>query len=172
MVTASVRCCGAPAPPEAITGMVTGVGDETGEGQFIAVQGAVGVDGIDAQFARAQFLATPRPGQGVQPGGLAAAVDDDFIARRLGGGGGHPAHVHTHHHGLRTEGRRAVGDEFRTFDRRRVERHLFRPASSTARMSSTLAMPPPTENGMKMAEATRSTTSRKIPRASCEAVMS
>ena len=46
------------------------------------------------------------------------------------------------------------------------------PASSTARMSCTVEMPPPTEKGMKTSEATFSTTSRKIPRASAEAVMS
>ena len=45
-------------------------------------------------------------------------------------------------------------------------------ASSTARMSCTVEMPPPTEKGMKIFEATFSTTSRKIPRASAEAVMS
>ena len=46
------------------------------------------------------------------------------------------------------------------------------PARSTARMSATLAMPPPTEKGMKICAATRSTTSRKMPLASAEAVMS
>ena len=46
------------------------------------------------------------------------------------------------------------------------------PARSTARMSATVAMPPPTLKGIKICSATRSTTSRKMPRASAEAVMS
>lgn len=46
------------------------------------------------------------------------------------------------------------------------------PALSTARMSATDEMPPPTLKGMKICEATRSTTSRKMPRSSAEAVMS
>ena len=45
-------------------------------------------------------------------------------------------------------------------------------ATSTARMSATVLIPPPTENGMAMLSATRSTTSRKMPRPSAEAVMS
>ena len=39
-------------------------------------------------------------------------------------------------------------------------------------MSATEEMPPPTEKGMKIVEATRSTTSMKMPRFSAEAVMS
>ena len=46
------------------------------------------------------------------------------------------------------------------------------PASSTARMSSTLRIPPPTENGIKMVSATRRTTSIMMLRRSWEAVMS
>ena len=34
-----------------------GVADQTGERQLIAVLGSVGVDGVDAQFARAQRFA-------------------------------------------------------------------------------------------------------------------
>ena len=36
---------------------VHGIGDGAGEREFIAVAGPVGVDGIDAEFARPQFLA-------------------------------------------------------------------------------------------------------------------
>ena len=50
--------------------------------------------------------------------------------------------------------------------------HFSAPAHSTARMSATELMPPPTEKGMKIWLATRSTTSRKMPRPSLEAVMS
>ncbi len=39
-------------------------------------------------------------------------------------------------------------------------------------MSATDEMPPPTLKGMKMTEATFSTTSRKMPRRSADAVMS
>ena len=46
------------------------------------------------------------------------------------------------------------------------------PASSTARMSSSDPMPPPTENGMKIRSATRRTTSIMMPRRSAVAVMS
>ena len=46
------------------------------------------------------------------------------------------------------------------------------PASSTRRMSSFEPSPPPTEKGMKMTSATRSTTPIMIPRRSAEAVMS
>ena len=46
------------------------------------------------------------------------------------------------------------------------------PASSTARMSATDPMPPPTANGMKICSATRRTTSSMMPRRSADAVMS
>ena len=46
------------------------------------------------------------------------------------------------------------------------------PARSTARMSSKVRMPPPTEKGMKISAATRRTTSIMIFRRSLEAVMS
>jgi len=46
------------------------------------------------------------------------------------------------------------------------------PARMTARISSTLRMPPPTEKGMKIVSATRRTTSSMMLRASDEAVMS
>ena len=46
------------------------------------------------------------------------------------------------------------------------------PASSTARMSSSVRKPPPTLNGMKISRATARTTSIMIPRRSLEAVMS
>ncbi|KAF5046327.1 hypothetical protein DSECCO2_471920 [anaerobic digester metagenome] len=46
------------------------------------------------------------------------------------------------------------------------------PARSTSRMSATVEMPPPTEKGMKIWEATASTTLSMMPRPSWEAVMS
>ncbi len=49
---------------------------------------------------------------------------------------------------------------------------LSAPASSAARMSSTLAIPPPTVSGMKTRAATRSTTSSIVRRPSWEAEMS
>ena len=49
---------------------------------------------------------------------------------------------------------------------------LSAPARSRARMSSSERTPPPTVSGMKQRSAVARTTSRMIPRSSCDAVMS
>ena len=101
--------------------------DGNEQAQFVAVPGAVRVNGVDAKFARAQLLAAPGPGHGVQAHAFAPAVDDDFVARRDLRAYGHGQHVHAHHHSLGTKSRRALLDKLRIFDRRRVDRNLFGP---------------------------------------------
>lgn len=43
-----------------------GVHNGAGQLELVTVLGAVGIDGIDAELARAQILTAPGPGQGVQ----------------------------------------------------------------------------------------------------------
>lgn len=52
-------------------GNAHGVADLAGERQLIAVLGPVGVDGVDAQLARAERLAALRPLDGVDSHSLA-----------------------------------------------------------------------------------------------------
>ena len=74
-----------------------GIAYHTGEREFVAVTGAVGVDGVDAQLARTQFLALPGPGDGVHAHVLAAAVYDYLVAGGADLAHGHLLHVHAHH---------------------------------------------------------------------------
>ena len=61
-----------------------GLGNHPGQGQLIAVLGAVGVDGVEANLPGAQPLRFLGPPEGVEAHGGAAAVDDDLVARRDG----------------------------------------------------------------------------------------
>ena len=58
---ASARCRAQPAPPDAITGTVTAVGDRAGQLEVVAVARAVGVDRGEQHLARAAARPPPRP---------------------------------------------------------------------------------------------------------------
>ena len=104
-----------------------GVHDGPGQGQFVAVTGAVGVDGVDAELARAQFLALARPFDGVDAHATAAALDDDLVAGGDALAHGHAQHVHAHHDGLRAESRRTVGHQIGIAHGRGVDGDLLGP---------------------------------------------
>ena len=72
------RCSGLPAPPEATTGIVDRVDHGPGHLQVVAVLGAVGVHAGQHDLAGAQPLDLARPGDGLEPGRHAAAVDVDL----------------------------------------------------------------------------------------------
>ena len=73
--------------------------------KLIAVLGPVGVDGVDAQLARAERLAALRPLDGVDSHGLAPAMNHDLIPGRDFRGGGNPLHLEE----LEAAGQKAEG---------------------------------------------------------------
>jgi len=70
-------------------------GDRSGHVEVVAARGAVPVDAVDDDLARAERLAAPHPLEGVEPGGPAGtcllypadAADDlhcvDLVGRRI-----------------------------------------------------------------------------------------
>ena len=80
--TAGAKCSTRPAPPEAMTG----IGDLAAYGadqlEVEAVLGAVGVHGVEQDLAGAELGGPGRPLDGVEAGGLAAAVGGDLEAGR------------------------------------------------------------------------------------------
>ena len=146
--------------------------DHPGYFEIVAGLGAVGVDRIDAQFAGAEAARPRAPTQsasrpvGVRPPSIMTSWPEGRPARSGA------LDLHREHNALAAKGARAGRNQARIAHRARVDRDFSAPASSTARMSSSVRKPPPTLNGMKISRATARTTSIMIPRRSLEAVMS
>src|SRR5580704_3179937 len=88
-----------------------GFADAAGDFEIVAELGAVAIDRVDAQLAGAETLALERPGERVAAGGLASAVDHNFVTgRHLGPRAGF-FHLHREHDTLAAECTRAFGNQ-------------------------------------------------------------
>src|SRR5215831_7537315 len=76
--------------------------DRSGYREIVAGLGAVGVDRVDAEFARAEPLALARPFERVAAGRGAPAVDDDLASRGQPGAPRAPD-LHREHNALAAE---------------------------------------------------------------------
>ncbi|MDT4843635.1 hypothetical protein FQZ97_775700 [compost metagenome] len=88
------------------------IGHRAGEGQVKTGLGAVAVHAGQQDFTGAIGRHAAGPGHGVQPGGLAAAMGEDFPAGRFARGR-HAARVDRHHHALRAVVVGGRADQFR-----------------------------------------------------------
>jgi hypothetical protein len=116
---------------------------------------AVGVNGVQNNFARAKRHGALGPFEGVEAGVLAAAVREHapFVRRDFLG-------INGDDDALAAEFFRAFADEFGIRQRGGVDAEILSaPARSMVNMSSTDLMPPPTVSGMKHWSAARSITS-------------
>eukprot|EP01022_Parablepharisma_sp_SALTPOND_P016322 TRINITY_DN2380_c0_g1_i1.p1 TRINITY_DN2380_c0_g1~~TRINITY_DN2380_c0_g1_i1.p1 ORF type:complete len:563 (-),score=94.78 TRINITY_DN2380_c0_g1_i1:1050-2738(-) len=172
LVSASAMCCGLPAPPEAMTGMDTfsTMSRVRSSSQPSLVPSAsMELRQISPAPRDSPFLAHSTASRPVylrppcttisQPEGICSDFSTCFTSM--------PKTTHWDPNAaapsLMTSGFFTAPELTLTFSA---------PARSTARMSSRVLMPPPTEKGMKILEATSLTTSRKMLRPSWEAVMS
>ena len=78
--TASAKCSSSPAPPLAMTGMLSSRGDGARERDVEAVLRAVAVHAREQDLTRAETLGLARPLDGVELGVDATAVDEDLPA--------------------------------------------------------------------------------------------
>src|SRR5271170_8377240 len=85
-----------------------GFADAARDLEIVAELGAVAIDRVDAQLAGAEPLALERPRQRVAAGGLASAVDHDFVAGRHFGTDAGLFHLHREHDALAAERARAL----------------------------------------------------------------
>ena len=137
----STKCSGAPAPPDAMTGMPTASDTAAVSAAVEPAQRAVGVDRGEQDLAGAARLGFAGPLDGVPRGGRAAGVaaDDEpsGLALRVDGDDD----------GLAAVAGGRARDERGVANRRGVEATLSAPASMTRAASSTDRMPPPTASG-------------------------
>src|SRR5207245_2064734 len=74
-------------------GHVAGIGDSPGDPAVEAGRGAVTVDAVDDDLARAQLLAATDPLERVEAGRFASAVDEHLVSRRDAGPSSHLLHL-------------------------------------------------------------------------------
>ncbi|KAG0765906.1 hypothetical protein G6F22_017936 [Rhizopus arrhizus] len=108
-----------------------GIRHGAGQLQVEARLGAVAVHAGQEDLARAIGSHAARPGHGVQPGGLAAAVREDFPARGLAGRR-HAARVDGHDHALRAMVVGGSADQFRIGHGRAIDADLVGPGIQQA----------------------------------------
>ncbi|MOA02258.1 hypothetical protein D3C78_1217020 [compost metagenome] len=99
--------------------------DGAGHAEVVAALHAVLVHAGQEDFTGAQAFHLLRPLHRIQPGGLAAAVGEDFPARGFAGTG-HLLRVDGDDDALRTEARSGLANELRIEHRGGVDRHLVR----------------------------------------------
>ena len=106
------------APPEAITGTVTAVGNGGGQRQIETAARAVAVHRGQQNLARAAFRAFAGPCDRIASGRIAAAAHEGLpaVADALG--------VNRQNHGLRAEFRGEFGEQLRAPQRRRIHGEL------------------------------------------------
>ena len=115
-----------PAPPDAITGTFTDVGDRAGDVEVVARRGAVAIDAVHHDLAGAEVLAPPHPVERVETGGQAGAVDEDLVAARDPVAEADVLHLGAEHDALATEGLGALAEDLRVADGHGVDADLLR----------------------------------------------
>ena len=148
-------------------GDADGFADPAGDDEVVAGFGAIGVDRVEHDLARAAADGFARPSDRVEAGRLAPAVDEDFPAIR----GDLFASMETTMHWLPKRSAPALISSG-VASALELMLILSAPACSMACMSSTVRMPPPTVSGMKQCAAVRSITSTMVARPCALAVMS
>src|SRR2546430_6594515 len=106
-------------------GHVDGVGDGPGDLEVVAGRGAVTVDAVDDDLARAQLLSATDPLERVEAGRFASAVDEHLVSRRDAGARPHELHLRAEHDALAAERVRALADDLGSADGHRVDADLL-----------------------------------------------
>src|SRR5208282_5764021 len=93
--------------------------------KIVAELGAVAIDRVDAQLAGTEPLALERPCQRVAAGGLASAVNHDFVTGRHFGAHAGFFYLHREHYALAAERARTLRDDRGIAHRAGVDRDLL-----------------------------------------------
>src|ERR687898_730249 len=104
---------------------VDGIGDGPGDLEVVTGRGAVAVDAVHDDLARAELLTAMGPFERVEPGRLTGAVDEDLVARRDARTGADVLDLGAEHDALPAERLGAVPDDLRIPDGHRVDADLL-----------------------------------------------